>query len=159
MAGDRTALIDVIVPVHDPARSLERTLSSLRMSTAMQVGTDLAVTVVCHNVPAEDIRQTLSPDASTEVSFIELHDGIYSPAGPKNFGFAETSSRYVSFIDSDDYLEPGALDAWLQMAESQALSAVIPVERHSDGRLIRTPPIRPWNRRSLNGVRDRLAYR
>src|SRR5690554_5080207 len=159
MAGDRAALIDVIVPIHDPARSLERTLSSLRKSTALRVGTDLAVTVVCHNLPAEDIRATLSSDASDAVSFLELHDGIYSPAGPKNFGFAKTDSRYVSFIDSDDYLEPGALDAWLKLAESEALAAVIPVERHSDGRLIRTPPTRPWRRRSLNGVRDRLAYR
>lgn len=159
MAGDDAGLVDVIIPIHDASRSLERTITSVVDSTKLQVGRQLRVTVVCHNVTAADIAATLSPRIVAAVSLLELSDGIHSPAGPKNHGLAETSATYVSFIDSDDHLEPGALDAWLHLAERKALAAVIPVERHSDGSLVRTPPTRPWRSAPLHPVKDRLAYR
>jgi hypothetical protein len=148
--------IDLVIAVHDPARPLQRALDSVlsRDTTGR-----LRVTVVCHNVAEAAVTVRLDPATRGAVRFLEWNDGIPSPAGPFNHGLAQATARYVSIMGSDDFLEPGALAAWLAMAERMTLTAVIAPQRHAAGARVRTPFVRPWRRARLDGVRDRLAYR
>lgn len=93
------------------------------------------------------------------VRLLEHNDGIPSPAGPINLGYSVASAEFTALLDSDDEYEPGALDAWLKVQRRDHADVVIQPLRIADGQSTRTPPTRPGRSRSLNGVRDRLAYR
>ena len=48
-----------------------------------------------------------------------------SPAGPRNYALGRSSATYLSFLDSDDYLEPGSLLSWWEVAEAAATAAAV----------------------------------
>ena len=152
------AAVEVVIPVHDASRPLGRTLRSLRPD-AEALGEQLRITVVCHNVAAQVIADSLTAEERDSVHLLELHDGRSTPAGPRAEALARSRARFVSFIDSDDWLEPGALTAWLEVAERVDAVAVIAPERHARGRPVRNPPLRPWHRGALDPRLDRLPYR
>ena len=158
MSGPALVDVEVIVPVHDLARPLARTVRSV-----LAGGLDseaLRITVVAHNLDARDVHALLDADDLKDlVTVLELHDGERSPAGPRRLALDAANARFVSFVDSDDTLEPGALSSWLALADRDQLDAVIALERHARGALVRNPPVRPWPRRTVHGVRDRLVYR
>ena len=150
--------VDVVVAIHDPSRPLQRVVDSL-LESGLQLRTELRITAVCHNVEVAWVSERLDRRARAAIRFLRLEDGIHSAAGPFNLGLASASAEYISVIGSDDYLEPGALAAWLARADSGRYAAVIAPQRHASGTTVRTPPIRPRRSRALDPVRDRLAYR
>ncbi|MBM7830040.1 hypothetical protein JOE59_000745 [Agromyces cerinus] len=68
-------------------------------------------------------------------------------------------ARFTSIMGSDDELEPGAIDSWLHRARRDRADMVIPRLRFSSGRVVSSPPVRPFRVQRLDGLRDRLAYR
>jgi len=156
--NDTTPLVDLIIPIHDSSRPLQRAIDSI-VRSGLRVPEELQVTVVCHNIPIAEIEESLSADARKSVRFLQLDDGEPSPAGPFMFGIRNATAKYVSIMGSDDTLEVGALKAWLSIAQRRELTALIPPERHADGRKVATPPIRPLRKGELDPLKDRLAYR
>ena len=149
-------LVDVIIPVHTDQRPIARAVASVLDGTR----SDVQVTVVCHNVAASSIAAALGEwSTDARVRLLEFSDGVPSPAGPINAGYAASVAEFTALLDSDDEYEPGAVDAWLRVQRRDDADVVIQPLRHSDGSSKRTPPTRPGRVRSLNGVRDRLAYR
>ncbi|TBN55952.1 glycosyltransferase [Glaciihabitans arcticus] len=151
-------LVDAILPVHDATRPLDRALASLLVS-GLELGSELRITVVCHNISADEIRAALPAELRDVARFLEHPDGLPSPAGPKNLALDQTDGTYIAFLDSDDSYDPGALRDWVDRAEAHNLDAVIPPERHDDGRVIRTPVVRRLHSGDLDPIRDRLSYR
>lgn len=154
--------IEVIIPVHDAGRPLARALRSLRDGSLPSHA--VAVTVVCHNIPVERITETLSVDDRAGVTFLSCDDGRPTPAGPRALALERSTARYASFVDSDDWLEPGALAAWLAIADRDSrpgdpVAAVIAPERHASRKPVRNPPLRVAGGRQLDPRRDRLPYR
>lgn len=148
--------VDVIIAIHDLRRPIERAVSSV----LDQNRADLRVTVVCHGIPVEAVANRLGDYVhDSRLRFRALDDGIRSPAGPLNVGLEAATARFVSVMGSDDELEGGAIDAWLDLADLDAADVVIPRLRYAGSRFTPTPPVRPWRRRRLDGVRDRLSYR
>ncbi len=155
--------IEVVIPVHDPARPLERGLRSILSQQAdlAAVGVELRATVSCHNIQIGDIKNSV-PDAlaaSDSVSWFHHGDGIKSPAGPRNAALDQSSATFLCFLDSDDYLEAGSLAAWWQLATARTAAAVIAPLRTPEGSILRSPRIRPSKPAVLNAVKDGLAYR
>lgn len=153
-----TPIVDVIIPIHDSNRPLERTVRSL-LTTGLSVGSEVLITVICHNIAIAEISSKLPGQLRELVNFLELHDGLPSPGGPRTHGLERTNSRYISFLDSDDTFDPQALKIWVALAEAHSLDAVIPPERHDTGQAIRTPPVRRFRDGDLDPVRDRVSYR
>ena len=153
--------IEVIIPVHDASRPLARTIESLDRA---DFGDRLAITVVAHNIPASAITDGLDAPVLQGVTIESCDDGRNTPAGPRRLAMLGSTARYVCFVDSDDWLEPGALRAWLACADRHAArhgndpAAIIAPERHASGKPIRNPPIRLLRTR-LDPLRDRLPYR
>lgn len=147
-------LVEVIIPTHDPARDVNRAISSITLGNRHS---SVAVTVVAHDIPREAVR--LDDSVAKDVRVVEFRDGVHSPAGPKNFAIESARGRYLSFIDSDDQVEPGAILSWTERAIEARAAALIPPERHARGAKIRTPPVRVGRRSALDPVKDRLAYR
>ena len=159
-------LVDLIIAIHDPARPLARAVLSA-VDSGLTLGEELRITVVCHNTPRAGIEAMLDEPVRSRVTFLELHDGVPSPSGPFMLGLRSSNAMYVSIMGSDDWLQPGALRAWLDAAlgrgldvgDQGAAAAVIAPQRHASGARVRTPPVRPWRRGPLDGHRDRLVYR
>jgi hypothetical protein len=150
-------VVDAVIAVHDASRPVGRAVRSLTQS-GLSVGDDLRITIVCHNISASAINSALPEALAARVRFLELADGIPSAAGPFTAGLEQATGRFVSIMGSDDYLEPGALARWLDASDRET-DAVIPPQKHADGSVIRTPPIRPFRRGDLDPVKDRLSYR
>ena len=151
-------LVNVVIPIHDLTRPLQRAVDSLQHS-GLTPGTELRITVVCHGIASHDVERILTPHARSLVQLIEFDDGVASPAGPFMHGIRNSAAEFISLMGSDDTYEPGAAGAWYKQATRDSLAALIPPERHASGTKISTPPIRPWRRGRLDALRDRLAYR
>ncbi|MHA6693999.1 glycosyltransferase family 2 protein [Homoserinimonas sp. A520] len=149
-------VVDVIIPVHTDARPIMRATASVLSTTSV----DTRVSVVCHNVAPKQIGIALGDWAEDpRVRLLYLADGVPSAAGPINAGLDAATGEFTALLGSDDEYEPGAVDAWVAVARRDSADVVIPPLRSSPGATTRSPPTRPFRTRSLNGVRDRLAYR
>ncbi|WP_434141772.1 glycosyltransferase [Leucobacter sp. gxy201] len=148
--------VDVTIAVHTSTRPIARAVGSVIDHTAAPV----RVIVVAHNIESGIIRANLGAYAADpRVEVLELRDGIPSPAGPMNFGFASSTAPFISLIGSDDELEPGAIDSWLAMQRRTGAEAVL-ARIIDHGRTDPYPPVRGGRRfEGLDAVRDRLAYR
>lgn len=148
--------IDIIIPVHTPDRKIERAVGSVLAYTQAAV----RVIVVIHNaVPGGVLDRLADWRDDPRLLVRELVDGLSSPAGPMNLGLERSDADFVAFMGSDDALEPGAIDAWLEVQRETGASVVIAPMRDERGRMIATPPARIWRTRRLRLDRDRLAYR
>ncbi|MBX7557656.1 glycosyltransferase, partial [Streptomyces sp. tea 10] len=90
---------------------------------------------------------------------IESEDRGSTAAVPRNEALRRTSARYISFLDSDDTLDPGAVTRWLRIAERRGSDLVMPFQHHENPRVDITPLVRPLRRSDLEPVKDRLGYR
>ncbi|MGX1701268.1 glycosyltransferase [Microbacterium sp. NPDC055357] len=148
-----TALVvDVVIAVHDPRRRVDRAVESL-----IDAGRRVRVTVVCHGIPADSVAPSLP--AADNVRLVEFADGIPSPSGPFNHGLRLATAPYVMIMGSDDFTEPGALDAWIDAVQATGADILLAPLRFQNGALLANPLSRPWRRFGLDAVRDRLFHR
>lgn len=162
-------VVDVVIAVHNTARPIARAIGSVLAGADGQA----RITVVCHGVSARAIRAkwqevqgNLVDSANRLVRFVELDDGIRSPAGPFNHGLDLATATYVAVMGSDDTLGPGAVAAWIAAARERDSAILLAPLRLSDRRLLNNPLVRfgtgrrgPFRLRKLDPVRDRVAYR
>lgn len=147
--------VDVVIPVHEQSRPIERAVASVLRNTLA-----VRVTVVAHDLDADLVRRRLAALADdARVRVVEHRDGLRRPAGPFNHGLDLATADYVSVMGSDDELEPHAVDSWYRRARRDGADAVIPVLARAGGSPVPTPPTRPLRTRRLSLVRDRLSYR
>ncbi|SFT36810.1 glycosyltransferase [Arthrobacter sp. ov118] len=157
---DVVPAVDVVIAVHSSTRPAARALASIASAgLALNAPEGVRVTVVCHNISRDEISRNVPPELAAATRFLELRDGIPSPAGPFNYGLQQATAEFVCILGSDDYLEPGALRQWLELARSHSSAMVIAPQRHAGGALVRTPPVRVGRRFNLDAVKDRLSYR
>lgn len=148
-------VIDVVIAVHSDQRPLARAVASC--ATGLGPGA-VRVTVVCHDIDASRIQAASGLVASDALRFLEWRDAVRSPAGPKNRGLDAVDAEFTVMLDSDDYLEPGALDHWYTILTTRPADVVIAPVRHQSGALVLTPWARPGRRHDLDPVKDGLAY-
>ena len=116
-------LVDVTIAVHSASRPIRRAVASVLDGTEAPV----RVIVVAHNIDPAIIRDNLGDLATDDrVLMLDLQDGIRSPAGPMNAGFANSTAPFIALLGSDDEFAPGALDSWLRVQRSTGASTVIP---------------------------------
>lgn len=150
-------LVDVTIAVHSATRPIARAVASVLDRTTAPV----RVNVVAHNIDPEIIRANLGAYADHPgLRLLTLADGIPSPAGPMNFGFASSSAPFISVIGSDDELAPGAIDSWLALQARTGAEAVLARIQLDTGRTDPYPPVRNGRRTTnLDARKDRLSYR
>lgn len=147
--------IDVVIAVHTTTRPLSRAIASCLSGSQ---GPRIRITVVCHNISSKEISSSIDIQYVNSVRYLELSDGKNSPAGPKNAGLISTTAPFVCVLDSDDFLETGALGHWYQLVNEKNADAVIAPVRHESGSIIKTPRVRLGRVENLDPVKDRLAY-
>ncbi|MET0811681.1 MAG: glycosyltransferase [Microbacterium sp.] len=154
-----TPLVDVVIACHDEARPIERAVASVLQDA--DVRERVRVTVVAHGLPAEPFESRLSaldvPAGSWRV--VAFADGIRSPAGPFNHGIDLADADYVAVMGSDDFLEPGAMSAWLRHVDAERPAAAIARIRIQGQTVMPNPLVRLGRRRRMDAAKDRLFYR
>lgn len=149
-------VVDVIVPVHNRHRPVERAVAS-----ALRNRLTVRVSVIAHNVDVALILSRLDGYAHDgRVRVLELRDGVRSPANAFNYGLDHATAEFVSIIGSDDEFEAFALDEWVALAgRSRADVVVAPIVRDGGGG-VPTPRIRRSRfGRIADADRDRLFER
>ena len=94
--------LSVIIPVYNTEKYIEKCLDSI----ANQTMKDLEIVIV--NDGSKDnsekvINQWLENNKDINVKYLKKENGGLSDA--RNFGVENASGKYISFVDSDDYLE------------------------------------------------------
>lgn len=170
-----TALVDVILVVHDPDHFVGRAVSSI-LSGA---GGLARVTLVCHGVGVRTIQDALAdysrlPESGAytyaaddhRVRFLSLLGDARTPAAGIAFGLANAHAPYVALVGPHDELEPGAVRRWLRAGEERGSDVLLAPLRRPDGGRVRDPLSRPgtgrlgpyW-KRPLDPVLDRWGPR
>ena len=156
--------IEVVIPVHDVQRPFKRAVSSALGQRAglLRLGVELRVTVVLHNLGSAAGEHSDGSKAGSGldgVTWLTCDDGVRSPAGPRNFALDQSTATFLSFLDSDDHLEPGSLAAWWKAAQPNNAAVVIAPLRTPEGTILSAPRIRPSKPAVLHPLKDGLAYR
>ena len=94
--------LSVIIPVYNTEKYIEKCLDSI----ANQTLKDLEIVIV--NDGSKDnsenvIKQWVEKNKDINVKYLKKENGGLSDA--RNFGVENASGEYISFVDSDDYLE------------------------------------------------------
>lgn len=138
--------VQIVTAVHRLDRPIRRAVESVLECDRA------AAIVVAHGVNPDD----LDLPNSERVTVLSCSDGLGYPGPPKNLGIAHATTPYVGLLDSDDYYQPGALDAMLQRAESENTDGVFANLALQDGPPMRLPLT--WKTRQLSAA-DRGLYR
>lgn len=146
--------LEAVIPVHRPERPVLQTVRSILDGLTVPA----RVTIVCHNIVPEDLDGYDELSQIDEVDFLTCLDGKSSPAAPRNLGLANANATWILLIDSDDEVEPGAVQSWIDLGEKTGAEAVVPRHIRKSGALVRTPAKRPWST-ILDPIKDRVPYR
>ncbi|PSU29853.1 glycosyltransferase family 2 protein [Photobacterium lutimaris] len=110
------AKYSIIVPAYNVEVEIERCIQSI----FEQDYSDLEVIVVddCSTDNTLKVLESLLDKWSFKLIKLSTNQGL---ANARNVGFAEVSSEFVLFIDSDDYLQPGLLTHFEQYSDYDVL--------------------------------------
>lgn len=151
-----SAFVDVIVPIHDYSRPIERAVASITQDADVRDG--VRAVVVCHGIDPEPVRERLGGIAGN-VTVTAFEDGIRSAAGPFNAGLDQVTATYLAVMGSDDFLEPGAMSAWIQHVRKHRPAAAIVRIRLQGEAIMPNPLVRVGRSRRVDPAKDRLFYR
>ena len=155
----RRPLVDIVIPVHSLTRPLARAVDSA-VAAALPLGRErFVITVVAHHLSPEQVGGMLSEAQREQVEIIGCPDEGITAGVPRTTALERTTATYISFMDSDDTLDPGAVSRWVGVAERHGSDLVIPGLFHTNGMTDITPLTRPGRGRNLDAVADRLVYR
>ncbi|WP_340155442.1 glycosyltransferase [uncultured Winogradskyella sp.] len=120
-----TNLISVIVPVYNAEQYLERCINSI----ANQTYRNLEIILI--NDGSSDSSKTICKSFATNdtrITVVNQQNGGSSIA--RNTGLEIAKGDFISFIDSDDYIEPIMLEKMLNLLLENNLE-VVEIERNS----------------------------
>ncbi|STU71003.1 glycosyl transferase [Klebsiella pneumoniae] len=100
-----SALVSVVIPVHDAAEYISDTLSSI-LSQSLQ---DIEVIIIDDN-SADDTLKLLQSFAANDSRIRLLNNSQNIGAGAsRNMGLKIASGEYIIFLDDDDYADANML--------------------------------------------------
>lgn len=148
--------VDVVIACHDESRPIERAVASLLHDD--DVRDQVRVTVVAHGIDPQGLERRLE-GITGDWRVVGFADGVRSAAGPYNHGLGLVESDYCAVMGSDDFLEPGAMSAWIAKVRSSRPAAAIARIRLQGEAIMPNPLVRIGRRNRLDAAKDRLFYR
>ena len=114
------SLISIVVPVYNAKASLRKCLDSL----AQQTYTEFEVLLI------DDGSTDESPEICREFSerdsrFRLITQRNAGPAAARNNGMELAAGKYITFVDSDDYVEPQMLEELFRRAEESGADITV----------------------------------
>lgn len=95
-------MISIIVPVYNAEKYLNRCISSLLNQTYYNLE------IILVNDGSTDNSKKICENAAKKDSRVKVTNSVNEGVSlARNKGLKRASGDYVSFVDSDDYVEPG----------------------------------------------------
>lgn len=112
--------VSIIVPVYNAENTLVRCLESLVSQTYQDKE------IILINDGSTDSSATICDKYSSEYSCIVLiNQKNAGPATARNAGINKAKGDYISFVDSDDYIEYNMIESMIRAAENHQAEMVI----------------------------------
>lgn len=111
--------ISVIVPVYNAERTIERCLESILAQTM----SDLEVIVVDDGTP-DNALSIVEAHALKDQRIRIIHQANAGLGAARNAGIKAAKGTYLSFVDSDDFIEPHMLETMLHAAQERSADVV-----------------------------------
>lgn len=106
--------VDIIIPVHNAADTLERCLDSVAAQTF-----DGWRALLINDRSTDESPAILRRYAEKDSRFIPMDtDRAPGASGTRNCGLTRIQADWVTFLDADDWWEPNILETLLNIAES-----------------------------------------
>ncbi|MEH7154896.1 glycosyltransferase family 2 protein [Neobacillus drentensis] len=109
-------LVSVITPVYNAERYLKKTIDSV---VNQSLGMDQIKYILIDDCSTDSSKEILleysANFANIIVVFLKRNTG--SPARPRNIGIELAQSKYITFLDADDWLEPNGLEGLAAILE------------------------------------------
>lgn len=145
-------LLSIIIPVYNVEQYLEEALSSAAGQTLDKKYFEVIV--------VDDASTDSSLDVAREFEARYLNFRVitlpdHTPGGPgivSNMAIRQAWGKYIGFIDSDDWVEPGMFERMLEKAESEKAELVICDFKEYDE--LTTETIESYDRVFLNAVAE-----
>ena len=121
--------ITVIVPVYKAMATLDRCVESI---VSQQTEEPIACILVDDGSP-DDSGKMCDAWAARDPRVTVIHQEDRGVSGARNAGLAAAGSEYIVFLDSDDALRPGALQAALDAQRRAQPRAALRPALHASG--------------------------
>lgn len=115
----KEGLISVIVPIYGVEKYLEECIESILNQTYKQ----LEVILVDDGSP-DRCGEICDRYAQKDSRIIVIHQKNSGAAAARNAGLRIATGEYITFMDSDDYLEPDAYETMLEVMNSNDVDIV-----------------------------------
>ena len=147
--------VSVIIPVYNVERYLERCLDSV-----IAASQGLEVEIIAVNDGSPDNSAAILERYLRSHSIIVVSQENGGLGSARNTGVRVATGDYVMFVDSDDYIPPGAIRAFLSVAENSHQALVVSSSfLKDDGALQLPPPTTASSPRWTLRTRDWIAGR
>jgi glycosyltransferase involved in cell wall biosynthesis len=112
--------VSIIFPVFNAESYLRSSLTSLLNQT------ETSLEIIAVDDGSTDLSLELLQHAAQQDSrIIVVSQANRGLSAARNRGIEQARGRWIAFVDSDDWLDPRALETWRQQAEQQQLDFVI----------------------------------
>ena len=113
--------VSIIVPVYNTASYLARCLISILSQTYQNLE------IICVNDASTDSSADILSDFAQQDSRIRIitHKTNQGLSAARNTGLDQMTGTYLTFVDSDDYIPPYAIETFLRVANESGQPVVI----------------------------------
>lgn len=126
--------VTVITPVYNAENYLRKTIDSVIHQTISMNHIEFILVDDCSTDSSKDILLEYSSKYNNIIC-VFLHQNTGTPGKPRNIGIQLSQSKYITFLDADDWLEPNGLkilyDILEETGDDYAVGKTIQV--HSNG--------------------------
>lgn len=132
--------LSVIVPVYKAEKYLKRSVDSILCQTY----SDLEVILVDDGSP-DSCPQICDAYQKQDTRVVVLHQKNAGVSAARNAGLDRASGEYITFVDSDDYIEPNMYASMMKTVQEYNCDVVLCdcVKEFSDHKELYTHDIRP----------------
>jgi len=116
--GEMDKILSIIVPAYKVEKYLPKCLDSI---LAQQLDPEEYEVIVVDDGSPDSCGAIAEAYSRSNTSFSVLHKENAGLGAARNSGLDAASGKYVQFLDSDDYLEPGVLKSLIDTAEEKEL--------------------------------------
>lgn len=100
-------MIDIVIPAYNCSKTLPRTLSSI----VAQTKSEKCVVTIVDDCSTEDLKPIINNFKKyIKINYIKLKENLRYPGLVRQIGLDNTIAPFVMFLDSDDMLEPTAVE-------------------------------------------------
>ncbi|MBQ8131655.1 MAG: glycosyltransferase family 2 protein, partial [Bacilli bacterium] len=114
-------MIDIIIPVYNtPYADLERCLKSIENQTYK----DYKVYII-DDGSKDSVKKQLDSYVSGKKNYFVKHIANAGVSNARNLGIESSNSKYLTFVDADDTIEPNFLSEAINLIEDNNLDLII----------------------------------